>query len=142
MYAVCGNDGGSDDVFTATNPKGTLYAYVSPDDGQSFQRFVVGSYQALDSTFSWPSVMVAPDGTIWAIYVDAHHLECTTDVTGTTCDPDSNRIMLYQSVDQGHTWKGKDITPRAGRYRYAWLAISPSASAGQAHSATCSAAPT
>ena len=128
LYAVCGNDGGSDDVFSAINPKGTLYAYVSADDAQSFQRFVVGSYQALDSTFSWPSVMVAPNGTIWAIYVDAHHLECTTDVTGTTCDPDSNRLMLYQSVDQGHTWKGKDVTPRAGRYRYAWLAISPDGS--------------
>jgi len=124
VYAVCGNDGGSDDVFTPTNPKGTLYAYVSADDAQSFQRFVAGSYQALDSTFSWPSVVLAPDGTVWAIYVDAHHLECTTDITGTTCDPDSNRIMLYQSTDQGHTWKGKDITPRAGRYRYAWLAIS------------------
>ena len=109
---------------TVANPKGTLYAYVSADDAQSFQRFVVGSYQALDSTFSWPSVVLAPDGTVWAIYVDAHHLECTTDITGTTCDPDSNRIMLYQSTDQGHTWKGKDITPRAGRYRYAWLAIS------------------
>ena len=60
---------------------------------------MVGSYQALDSTFSWPSVMVAPDGTVWAIYVDAHHLECSTDITGsTTCDPDSNRIMLYQST--------------------------------------------
>ena len=36
--------------------------------------------------------------------------------------------MLYQSVDQGHTWKGKDVTPCAGRYRYAWLAISPDGS--------------
>jgi hypothetical protein len=36
--------------------------------------------------------------------------------------------MLYQSTDQGHTWKSKDITPRAGRYRYAWLALSPDGS--------------
>jgi len=128
VYAVCGNDGGSDDVFTATNPKGTLYSYVSSDDATTFHRAVVGSYQALDSTFSWPSVMVAPDGTVWAIYVDAHQLECSTDPTGTTCNPDSNRIMLYQSTDQGNTWKGKDITPRPGRYRYAWLAISPDGS--------------
>src|SRR5205807_9948996 len=41
VYAVCGNDGGSDDVFTAMNPKGTLYAYVSADDGQSWRRSVV-----------------------------------------------------------------------------------------------------
>src|SRR5881275_11159 len=91
LYAVCGNDGGSDDVFSATNPKGTLYSYVSADDAQSFHRFVVGSYQALDSTFSWPSAMVAPDGSVWAVYVDAHHLECSTDITGSTsCNPDSN----------------------------------------------------
>jgi hypothetical protein len=126
VYAVCGNDGGSDDVFSAMNPKGTLYSYVSIDDGATWSRYVIGSYQALDSTFSWPSVMVGPDGTVWAIYVDAHQLECSTDITGaTTCDPDSNRIMLYGSSDQGRTWKGKDITPRPGRYRYAWLGISP-----------------
>ena len=124
-YAVCGNDGGSDDLISPTNPKGTLYSYVSTDDAKTFSRFVVGSYQALDSSTSWPSVMVGPDGTVWALFVDAHQLECSTDITGaTTCDPDSNRIMLYQSTDQGHTWKGKDITPMPGRYRYAWLALS------------------
>ncbi len=132
VYAVCGNDGGSDDVFSPINPKGTLYSYVSRDDGHTFHRAVVGSYQALDSSTSWPSVMVAPDGTVWAIFVDAHQLECSTDITGaTTCDPDSNRIMLYQSTDQGNSWKGKDITPRPGRYRYAWLALSPDGSPWQ-----------
>jgi len=129
VYVLCGNDGGSDDVFTPINPKGTLYAYVSSDDARTFSRFVVGSYQALDSTFGWPSVIVDPAGTVSAIYVDAHQMECFTDITGnTSCDPDSNRIMLYQSTDQGRTWKGKDITPRPGRYRYAWLAVSPGGS--------------
>ena len=125
VYAVCGNDGGSDDVFSPINPKGTLYAYVSLDDGRSWKRYVVGSYQALDSSFSWPSVAVAPDGTVYAVYVDAHQMECFTDLTGaTSCDPDSNRVMLYTSKDQGQTWKGKDITWKPGRYRYAWLSIS------------------
>jgi hypothetical protein len=124
VYAVCGNDGGSDDLISPMNPLGTLYSYMSPDDGATWTRHVVGTYQALDSTTSWPSVMVGPDGTIWALFVDAHHLECSTDPTGaTTCDPDSNRLMLYQSTDQGVTWKGKDITPLPGRYRYAWLAL-------------------
>ena len=125
VYAVCGNDGGSDDLISPTNPLGTLYSYTSPDDGQTWTRSVVDSYQALDSSTSWPSAMVGPDGTIWAIFVDAHHLECSTDpITGaTTCNPDSNRIMLYQSTNQGMTWKGKDITPLPGRYRYAWLAL-------------------
>lgn len=125
VYAVCGNDGGSDDLISPTNPLGTLYAYTSIDDGTTWTRSVVGSYHALDSSTSWPSVMVAPDGTVWAMFVDAHQLECSTDVTGaTTCDPDSNRIMLYQSSDHGMSWKGKDITPMPGRYRYAWLGIS------------------
>lgn len=129
VYAVCGNDGGSDDLISPINPLGTLYSYVSTDDAQTFHRAVVGSYQALDSTTSWPSVVVAPDGTLWAIFVDAHQMECSTDpVLGTTCDPDSNRIMLYQSTDQAQSWKGKDITPKPGRYRYAWLAISPDGS--------------
>src|SRR5205809_3113665 len=70
VYAVCGNDGGSNDVFTPNNPKGTLYAYVSSNDGVSFERYVVGSYNSTDSTFSWPTVSVAPDGSIWALYVD------------------------------------------------------------------------
>jgi hypothetical protein len=123
---VCGNDGGSDDVFSPINPKGTLYAYASTDDGEHWSRSVVGGYQALDATFSWPSAVVAPDGTLWAIYVDAGHLECS-DILGviSECDPDSNRLMLYQSTDGGQTWKSKDITPKPGRYRYAWLAVSP-----------------
>jgi hypothetical protein len=125
VYAICGNDGGSDDVSSPTNPNGTLYSYVSKDDGATWHRYVIGSYQALDSSFSWPTPYVAADGTVWALYVDAHQLECSTDITGaTTCDPDSNRMMLYQSIDQGQTWKGKDITPMPGRYRYAWLAVS------------------
>src|SRR5205814_10701187 len=126
VYAICGNDGGSDDTTTPVNPNGTLYSFVSLDDGQSWSRYVIGGYKAMDGTTSWPTVMVGPDGTVWAMFVDAHQLECSTDITGaTSCDPDSNRIMLYQSTNQGKTWKGKDITPRPGRYRYAWLAVSP-----------------
>jgi hypothetical protein len=129
VYALCGNDGGSDDVISPIDPLGKLYAYVSLDDGQSWNRYNVGTYKALDTTFSWPSVEVAPDGTLYAIYVDAHQLECETDpIFGTSCDTDSNRIMLYQSSDEGKTWRGKDITWRPGRYRYAWLSISPDGS--------------
>jgi hypothetical protein len=125
VYAICGNDGGSDDTTTPVNPNGTLYSFVSLDDGQSWSRYVIGGYKAMDGTTSWPTVMVGPDGTVWAMFVDAHQLECSTDITGaTSCDPDSNRIMLYQSTNQGKTWKGKDITPRPGRYRYAWLGLS------------------
>ena len=130
IYVVCGNDGGSNDVFTPNNPKGTLYAYVSSNDGASFERYVVGSYDSTDSTFSWPTVSVAPDGSIWALYVDAKQTtDCGADLFGfTTCDPVTNRLTLYHSTDHGQTWNGKDITPGRGRYQYAWLSISPDGS--------------
>ena len=128
IAVVCGNDGGSNDVFTPNNPKGSLYAYISTNDGQSFERYNVGTYEALDSTWSWPTVSYSPDGTIWALYVDAGQLDpntCGTDPFGfTQCDPTSNRIMLYRSNDNGKTWKGQNITPMLGRYRYGWLAVS------------------
>ena len=130
VYVVCGNDGGSNDVYTANNPKGTLYAYVSSNDGVSFERYVVDKYNSTDSTFSWPTVSVAPDGSIWALYVDAKQVtDCSTDIFGfTTCDPVTNRLMLYHSADHGKTWQAKDVTPGRGRYEYAWLAVSPDGS--------------
>src|SRR5947208_10942223 len=56
VYVICNNDGGSNDVYSANNPKGTLYAYVSADDGKTFSRYVMGSYNASDSSNSWPTV--------------------------------------------------------------------------------------
>jgi hypothetical protein len=126
VYVVCGNDGGSNDVFTPNNPKGTLYAYVSSNDGVSFERYVIGSYNSTDSSVSWPTVSVAPDGSIWALYTDSTQTtNCGSDIFGnTTCDPVTNRLLLYQSTDHGKTWASKDITPGRGRYRYGWLAVS------------------
>lgn len=117
VYAFCTNDGGSDDVTSATNPVGTLWAYTSADDGQSFSRFKAGDYMALDSTTSWPTVVVSPDGSVWALYVDATSLDANDDPVG-------NRLRLFHSLDHGATWSEQDITARAGRYEYAWLAVS------------------
>jgi hypothetical protein len=130
VYVFCGNDGGANGVYTANNPKGTLYSYVSSNDGQSFERYVAGTYDSTDSTFSWPTVSVAPDGSIWALYVDAKQtIDCGSDLFGfTQCDPVANRLMLYHSTDHGRTWTSKDITPARGRYEYAWLAVSPDGS--------------
>jgi hypothetical protein len=130
VYVLCNNDGGANGVYTANNPKGSLYAYVSSNDGQSFERYVVGSYNAYDATWSWPTVVVAPDSSIWTLYVDSRQVtDCGSDLFGfTTCDPVTNRLMLYHSTDHGQTWTGKDITPGRGRYQYAWLSISPDGS--------------
>ena len=68
---------------------------------------------------------VARDGSIWALYVDAGTLQCSTDPTGTTCNPVNNVLHLYHSTNHGVTWSKSDITPMAGRYRYGSLSISP-----------------
>ena len=120
VYAVCTNDGGSDDVTTDVNKTGTIWAYVSADDGHTFSRYKVASYAALDSTTSWPTVEVAPDGSIWALYVDGR-----LDSNG---DPVTNRLMLFHSTNHGQTWTKRDITPLTGRYEYGWLSVSPDGS--------------
>ncbi len=117
VYVVCTNDGGSDGVTTDVNPTGTIWAYVSADDGHSFERYKVASYAALDSTTSWPTVEVAPDGSIWALYVDGR-----LDANG---DPITNRLMLFHSTNHGQKWSRTDITPVTGRYHYSWLSVSP-----------------
>ena len=105
MYAFC------------TNDDGTLYSYVSSDDGHSFQRYTVGSYNAHDGSSSWPTETVARDGSVWAMYVDAN----AVDGNGL---PITNKLRLFHSVDHGKTFTDQDVTPVQGRYEYAWLSVS------------------
>jgi len=126
VYAVCNNDGGGNDLTTGADAVGNIYAYVSANDGQSFGRYLIDHYKAMDSSNSWPTVNVARDGSIWALYVDAGTLQCSTDATGsTTCDPVNNVLKLYHSTNHGVTWTISDITPMPGRYRYGSISISP-----------------
>jgi hypothetical protein len=105
VYAVC------------TNDNGKLYSYVSTDDGNSWQRYDIGTYNPADTTSSYPSVQVAPDGTVWAIYVDSDNL----DANGV---PVTSHVNLYKSSNQGKTWTRQEITPVRGHYQYAWLSVS------------------
>src|SRR5438874_7730912 len=100
-----------------TNDEGKLYAYVSSDDGQTFARYDMGTYNAADGTQSWPTGEVAPDGSLWVLYVDG-----VTDASGATV---ANTLNLYHSTDHGQTWTHRNITPVAGRYQYGWLSVSP-----------------
>jgi hypothetical protein len=104
VYAVC------------TNDEGTLYSYVSSDDGHTFKRYTIGTYNKADDTQSWPTVEVAPDGSLWAIYVDGKK----TDANGI---PATNTLTLYHSTNHGRTWSHQDITPVKGRYQYAWIDV-------------------
>ena len=99
-----------------TNDEGTLYAYVSSDDGHTWARNVMGSYNAADGTQSWPTGEVATDGSLWVLYVDGQ--------TNTAGDTVSNTLRLFHSTDHGSTWSARDITPMPGRYQYGWLSVS------------------
>jgi hypothetical protein len=99
-----------------TNDEGKLYAYVSSDDGLTFARHDMGTYNAADGTQSWPTGEVAPDGSLWVLYVDGK-----TDANGDTV---SNTLNLYHSTNHGQTWTRRDITPLKGRYHYSWLSVS------------------
>jgi hypothetical protein len=105
VYAFCGNDNGK------------LYSYVTADDGATWNRYEAGTYNAADGSQSWPTVEVAKDGSLWALYVDGQ-----TDAAGTTV---TNTLNLYHSTNNGKSWSRRDITPVKGRYEYAWLSVSP-----------------
>lgn len=119
VYAICTDDGRSNGLTdSGPAPTGTIYAYVSKDDGVTFERYPIASYAAQDSTTSWPTVAIAPDGTVYALYVDGRNL----DANGL---PASNRLHLFTSRDHGLHWSAQDITPFAARFQYGWLSISP-----------------
>jgi hypothetical protein len=105
VYVACTNDGGK------------LYSYVSTDDGRTFRRYDMGTYNNADGTQSWPTVQVAPDGTIWVLYVDSNDV-------GDGGIPNTNQLYLFRSKDNGRTWSRQEITPVVGRYQYGWLSIS------------------
>ncbi|HXE90105.1 MAG TPA: hypothetical protein VNK82_03985 [Terriglobales bacterium] len=113
VYAAC------------TNDAGLLYSYVSTDDGQNWQRYVMGAYNDGDDTQSYPSIQVAPDGTVWVLYLDSDDVMPPANPLLDSAIPNTNRLFLFRSTDQGKTWTRQEITPVRGRYQYAWLAVSP-----------------
>ncbi len=107
VYVFCGSD------------TGWLASYVTTNDGLSWKRYTVARYNASDGTQSWPSVQVAPDGSIWALYVDGVKL----DQDGI---PITSSLRLFHSTDHGVTWSEQNITPQPGHYEYGWVSVSPS----------------
>ena len=124
LYVICGNDGGADAVQQAVGEgipaAGKLFAYVSADNGKTFERYDIGKYNGADPWATYPTVQVAKDGSIWAAYVD--HDGSST--------PKAGKVTLYHSTDHGKHWKSQDITPMPGNYRYGWLAVAPNGQLG------------
>lgn len=101
VYVICGDDGSQ------------IYSYVSPDRGKTWKRYEVDEYEAA-TTDSYPTVVVAKDGSIWALHVQRDPDDDTLEI-----------IKLYHSTNHGKTWKKQNITPKDGRFVYAWLGVSP-----------------
>ncbi|MGH2830078.1 MAG: sialidase family protein, partial [Actinomycetota bacterium] len=105
-----------------TNDAGKVLAFVSEDDGATYARHTIGSYNANADTFDWPLVTVGENGDVWVLHIDADQVEQTGDGFQIL----TNRLNLYRSADKGRTWSRQDITPNAGRYRWGWIVASPS----------------
>ena len=143
LYAVCTNDGGADDVTTfacGTGFKtGQLYSYVSTDDGKTWKRYNVAPYNPCNPVDSWPSVTVAPNGDVYALYLDSPDAAGTAGPTGAlpgAGDPlakitaTHQQLRLFRSTDHGQTWNERDVTPASGPYHYSWMDVAPNGTVG------------
>jgi hypothetical protein len=132
LYMVCTDDARADDeVNTSGDPgftAGTLYSYVSANDGATWTRYRIGSYNSdlpgggETNDIGWPQVVVAKDGSLYALFNDP---VTGTDSTGAKIKVDS-RLHLYHSTTHGRTWTMQDVTPaNEGLIRYSWVDIAP-----------------
>lgn len=127
FYMLCTNDGGANDVNqNAGDPgfdKGTLYSYVTNDDGKTWSRYPMGSYNAKDPWSTYPSVAVAKDGTVYALFVD----HSTNTKTST--------MKLFTSKDGGRKWTSKVISVASdgASIRYSWIDVAPNGTIGIAY---------
>jgi len=126
LYMVCTNDAGADD--NINNPGdpgftvGTLWSYVSADDGRTWHRYKVDSYNSnlpsgtnTNGDITWPSVTVAKNGYVYALF--ANPISQNQVKTGTT-------LNLYLSTDHGAHWSKQNVTPaKAGLIRYSWMSV-------------------
>lgn len=126
LYMFCTNDAGADDE--VNNPgdsgftNGTLWSYVSADNGHSWKRYKVDNYNSnlsgggTSGDISWPQVVVAKDGSVDALFNDP--------VSNSSQVKTGSRLHLYHSVDHGKTWVRQDVTPaNAGLIRYSWVDV-------------------
>lgn len=125
LYVLCTNDGdGSNDPTRVTIPRdGTLWAYSSHDDGKTWTRSKMGTYNAARETLAtYPSVSVAPNGTIYGLYNQVF-----ADGNG---NPRESHLLLYTSTTKGRTWSVREITPRQGIIRFSWVDVAPNGMLG------------
>ena len=144
FYVICTNDSGADDLTTnesdSAHKVGTMWAYVTHDDGQTFTRYRMGSYNGVDNTgntrnITYPEVHVDSKGIVYAFTVDNDTTGdcslCGTPIAdGVTIT--GNHLILWRSTDEGKTWTHKDISPYKGFYHYSCLSVTPDGRVGVA----------
>ncbi|HVL33663.1 MAG TPA: sialidase family protein, partial [Actinomycetota bacterium] len=96
----------------------SVWVEVSPDRGATWQRVKIADYEfgadvTADHDDAYPTVSVAPDGSIWALWGD-----------------DGRKLMLAHSQDHGETWDVRDVTPFEGVFSYSWMSVAPNGDVG------------
>ncbi|MDQ1689475.1 MAG: hypothetical protein QOK42_2450 [Frankiaceae bacterium] len=100
-----------------TNDAGTMYSFVSINDGKSWSRYTMGKYKH-GGVQDFPSTAIAPDGTFYLMYNEK-------DADG------QDALMLYTSKDRGRHWSKKNILPNpGGKVGYDWFEVSPKGTLG------------
>jgi BNR/Asp-box repeat protein len=128
LYMVCTNDGGADDnVNNQGDPGftvGTLWSYVSADNGQTWKRYKIDNYNSNlagggdSGDITWPAATVASNGYLYALF--------NNPVSNAAGVKTGSRLLLYRSTDHGVHWARQDVTPGgAGLIRYSWLSVAP-----------------
>ena len=125
LYMFCTNDSGADDNINNQGDPGftvgTLWSYVSADNGASWKRYRVDSYNAKLSRpqsgdITWPSIKVAKNGYVYALF--------TNPVSDSSGNKIGTRLNLYRSTNHGASWQKQDVTPaNAGLIRYSWVDV-------------------
>jgi hypothetical protein len=124
LYMLCTNDSGADDNINSEGSPGftvgTLWSYVSADNGASWKRYKVDNYNsnfsASSGDITWPSIKVAKNGYVYGLF--------TNPVSDSSGNKIGTRLMLYRSTNHGVSWQKQDVTPaNAGLIRYSWVDV-------------------
>lgn len=97
FYAICTTNSSAVRLAGLDLSSHMLYSYVSTDDGRTWHRYGIRPYTTGNPNASnWPSVAVAPNGTVYAAYVDQ-------------ANGGAPSLWLFRSTNLGRTWQQQVI---------------------------------